>query len=81
MCRALVPGVAAFGRDPRVTLRVFDEVRDADAWAAADVPGSPFAVVLDQQGTVLAKGTFNTIAQLESVLATAERRRYTGAAR
>ncbi len=81
MCRALAPGVAAFGRDPRVTLRVFDEVRDADAWAAADVPGSPFAVVLDQQGTVLAKGTFNTIAQLESVLATAERRRYTGAAR
>ena len=34
--------------------------RDADAWAAADVPGSPFAVALDADGTVLAKGTFNT---------------------
>jgi hypothetical protein len=81
MCRALAPGVAAFGRDPRVAVRVFDEIRDADAWAAADVPGSPFAVALDERGTVLAKGTFNTIAQLESVLATAERRRQTGAMR
>ena len=75
LCRALEPAVAAFARDPRVTLRVFDEVRDADAWAAADVPGSPFAVALDADGTVLAKGTFNTGAQLESVLAAAERRR------
>ena len=54
--------------DPRLTLREFDEVRDADAWTAADVPGSPFAVALDADGTVLAKGTFNTGAQLESVL-------------
>jgi hypothetical protein len=75
MCRALAPAVAAFGRDARVVLREFDEVRDADAWAAADVPGSPFAVALDADGTVLAKGTFNTGAQLESVLAAAERRR------
>jgi hypothetical protein len=75
LCRALEPAVTAFGRDPRVTLRTFDEVRDADAWAAADVPGSPFAVALDGDGTVLAKGTFNTGAQLESVLAAAERRR------
>lgn len=75
MCQALAPAVAAFGRDPRVALREFDEVRDADAWAAADVPGSPFAVALDADGTVLAKGTFNTGAQLESVLAAAERRR------
>jgi hypothetical protein len=75
LCRALEPAVAAFGRDPQVTLRVFDEVRDAGAWAAADVPGSPFAVALDADGTVLAKGTFNTGAQLESVLAAAERRR------
>ena len=37
------------------------------------MPGSPFAVALDADGTVLAKGTFNTGAQLESVLAAAER--------
>ena len=60
---------------PARALRTFDEVRDAHAWAAAGIPGSPFAVALDEDGTVLAKGTFNTPAQLESVLATAERRR------
>ena len=75
LCRALEPAIAALARDPRVTLRTFDEVRNAAAWAAADVPGSPFAVALDADGTVLAKGTFNTGAQLESVLAAAERRR------
>ena len=75
LCRALAPAVAAFGEHPAVTLRTFDEVEDAGAWAAADVPGSPFAVALDADGTVLAKGTFNTGAQLETVLAAAERRR------
>jgi hypothetical protein len=75
MCHALAPAVAAFGRHPHVALRTFDEVADAGAWAAADVPGSPYAVALDGDGTVLAKGTFNSGAQLESVLATAERRR------
>lgn len=75
LCRALAPTVAAFGAHPRVVLRTFDEVADADAWAAADAPGSPFAVAVDADGTVLAKGTFNTGAQLESVLAAAERRR------
>jgi len=40
-----------------------------------DVPGSPYAVALGRDGTVLAKGTFNSLAQLESVVATAMRRR------
>ena len=75
MCHALEPAIAALGRDPLVRLRTFDEVRDAHAWAAAGIPGSPFAVAVDADGTVLAKGTFNTAGQLESVLATAERRR------
>jgi hypothetical protein len=75
LCQALEPAVRALGRDPLVELRTFDEVADAAAWAAADVPGSPFAVAVDEDGTVLAKGTFNSAAQLESVLAAAERRR------
>jgi hypothetical protein len=75
LCKALAPAITALGRDPLVQLREFDEVRDASAWEAADVPGSPFAVAVDPGGTVLAKGTFNTAAQLESVLAAAERRR------
>jgi hypothetical protein len=75
MCQALRPVVAGFARNPRLVLREFDEAADAAAWAVADVPGSPYAVALDPGGTVLAKGTFNSGAQLESVLATAERRR------
>ena len=75
LCRALAPAVAALGADPLVELRQYDEVRDREAWAAADVPGSPFAVALGEGGIVLAKGTFNSGAQLESVVATALRRR------
>jgi hypothetical protein len=75
ICRALEPAVAAFERDPRVLVRRFDEVAEAGAWALADVPGSPFAVAVGADGTVLAKGTFNSGAQLETVLAAAERRR------
>lgn len=79
LCRTLEPSVDALGRDPLVALEVFDEVRDADAWEALHVPGSPYAVALDLDGVVLAKGTYNSYAQLESVLATAERRQVTGA--
>jgi hypothetical protein len=75
LCHALAPTVDAFARDRRLAVHRFDELQDADAWALADVPGSPFAVALGDDGTVLAKGTFNTGAQLESVLAAAERRR------
>ena len=75
LCRVLAPTVQRFGAHPSVVLRTFDEVEHAAQWEAADVPGSPFAVALAADGTVLAKGTFNSGAQLESVLATAERRR------
>jgi len=75
LCRVLAPTVERFGAHPSVVLRTFDEVEHAAQWAAADVPGSPFAVALAADGTVLAKGTFNSGAQLESVLAAAERRR------
>ena len=74
VCRALEPSVALLARDPLVAVRIFDEERDADAWDVLDAPGSPFAVALAPDGTVLAKGTFNTLGQLESVVATAERR-------
>jgi methylamine utilization protein MauE len=75
VCHALEPAIEFAGRDPLVALRVFDEHRDERAWRTLDVPGSPFAVALDLDGTVLAKGTFNTLGQLESVLATAMQRR------
>ena len=60
ICHALAPAIDAFERDPRVVLRRFDEVEDANVWALADVPGSPFAVAVGADGIVLAKGTFNS---------------------
>jgi hypothetical protein len=74
VCRTLEPAVAYVARDPLVALRVFDEHRDHDVWQRLAVPGSPYAVALGLDGTVLAKGTFNTLDQLEGVLAAAERR-------
>jgi hypothetical protein len=74
LCRSLEPAVDALARDPLVAVERFDEERDADVWRELEIPGSPFAVALDAEGTVRAKGTFNSYAQLESVLAAAERR-------
>jgi methylamine utilization protein MauE len=74
LCASLEPALTLLERDPLVELRSFDEVRDADAWREASAPGAPYAVAMDRVGTVLAKGTFNSLSQLESVLAAAERR-------
>jgi methylamine utilization protein MauE len=75
VCRGLEPAIAALANHPAVAIQAFDEVADQDVWSELRIPGSPFAIAIDPGGTVLAKGTFNNLAQLESVLATAERRR------
>lgn len=75
VCEAMRPAVDSIAAHPAVAVGRFDESAERDAWSALDVPGSPYAVALDGQGTVLAKGTFNNLAQLESILATGERRR------
>jgi uncharacterized membrane protein YphA (DoxX/SURF4 family) len=74
ICQSLEPAIDNVARDPRVAVARFDEVAEADLWRSLAIPGSPFALALDRNGIVLAKGTFNNLAQLESVLATAERR-------
>jgi hypothetical protein len=74
ICASLGPAVDSVASHPTVALARFDEVADQDVWLALDIPGSPYAVAFDRDGTVLAKGTFNNLAQLESVLASAERR-------
>jgi hypothetical protein len=82
VCEALRPAVDSIAAHPAVAVGRFDEQADAAAWFALGIPGSPYAVALDRDGTVLAKGTFNNLAQLESILAAGERRRgaLTGAA-
>jgi hypothetical protein len=74
MCQALEPAVAALRHDPLLAVETFDEVEDADVWRALAIPGSPYALVLALDGTVLAQGTFNSARQLEALLATAEAR-------
>jgi Methylamine utilisation protein MauE len=78
VCRGLEPAIATLANHPAVSVQTFDEVADAEIWRELGIPGSPFAIALDPDGTVLSKGTFNNLAQLESVLATAERRRAGG---
>ena len=78
LCQTLAPAIENVARDPLVAAGVFDEAADAALWRELDVPGSPFAIAIGRDATVLAKGTFNNLAQLESVLATAERRRREG---
>jgi hypothetical protein len=74
LCEQVAPAVAHVAADPLVALRVFDEHADGAVWRAAAVPGSPYAIALTLEGVTLAKGTFNSLAQLESVLATARAR-------
>jgi hypothetical protein len=74
LCARVAPALDALAARGVGVARL-DETRDAGAWAAAGVPGAPYAVALDAGGVVLAKGTVNDAAQLESVLATAQRRR------
>jgi hypothetical protein len=73
LCRALEPSLRLVASDPEVELEVFDEHDDADAWLRLAIPGSPYAVVLSPDGEALAKGTFNSLYQLESILAHATR--------
>lgn len=74
MCQALEPAVRALARDPLLAVERFDEHADAAVWRALAIPGSPYAVVLALDGTVLSQGTFNSVRQLESLVATAEAR-------
>jgi len=74
LCGQVAPAVEHVTGDPLLAVRSFDEHRDAGVWMAAAVPGSPYAVALSLDGVALAKGTFNGLGQLESVLATARAR-------
>jgi len=74
MCQALAPAVAALRSDPLLAVEQFDEVEDQDVWRALAIPGSPYALVLGLDGTVLSQGTFNSARQLEALVATGEAR-------
>lgn len=77
LCHRVAPAVTHVVGDPLVAVGIFHELADAPIWTKAEVPGSPYAVALNLDGVALAKGTFNGLAQLESILATARARERT----
>jgi hypothetical protein len=67
LCRELAPGVRALAREG-LPVHVLYEEEDPAAFEAWRVPGTPFVVhVVD--GVVRAKGTANTLEQLDGLLA------------
>jgi uncharacterized membrane protein YphA (DoxX/SURF4 family) len=72
LCRSLAPGVRALAREGLPVHVVYEE--DApDTFERWRVPGTPFAVHL-VDGIVAAKGTVNTLEQLDGLLATGRER-------
>ncbi|HKH17257.1 MAG TPA: MauE/DoxX family redox-associated membrane protein [Solirubrobacteraceae bacterium] len=78
LCRRVAPAAQALDG---VAVRRFDEVADSHAWAAARVPGAPFAVALGRDGVALAKGTVNDARQLASIVDAARARRVPASSR
>jgi uncharacterized membrane protein YphA (DoxX/SURF4 family) len=66
LCRQLAPAVRALGREG-IDVHVVYEHEEAETFARWAVPGTPFLVhVVD--GIVAAKGTVNTLEQLEQLI-------------
>jgi hypothetical protein len=66
LCRELAPAVRALAREG-VPVRIVYEAEEPDAFERWRVPGTPFAVhVVD--GAVAAKGTVNTLEQLDGLV-------------
>ncbi len=72
ICRQLSAGVAALARQG-LAVRVVEEELEGDAFARWNVPGTPFVVHL-VDGVVAAKGTVNTLEELESLVDTGRAR-------
>lgn len=72
LCRQLSAGVAALARQG-LAVRVVEEELEEDAFTRWNVPGTPFVVHL-VDGVVAAKGTVNTLEELETLLDTGRAR-------
>jgi hypothetical protein len=77
LCRQLAPGVSALARQG-LAVHVVEEAEDELAFERWNVPGTPFvAHVVD--GVVVAKGTVNTLEELEGLLVTGSARAHAAA--
>ena len=71
ICREVAPGIPAAAAAARLEPVV---VHDAEAERLYGVPGTPFVLVLDEEGAVRAKGTVNNLEQVEGLVDTAGQR-------
>ena len=71
VCDEVKPSVPAAATSAGFTAQL---VHDLDAERLWNVPGTPFAVVMDETGVIRAKGTVNNLEQVEGLVDTAERR-------
>ena len=71
VCDEVKPSVPAAAASAGLSAHL---VHDPEAERWWNVPGTPFAVVLDRAGVVRAKGTVNNLEQLEGLVDTAQRR-------
>jgi hypothetical protein len=78
VCGEVAPALPAAARAAELLPQI---VHDSHAERTLDVPGTPFLLVLDEMGIVRAKGTVNTLEQVEGLVDTADRRMREGSER
>jgi hypothetical protein len=71
VCREVAPAIPAAAQAGGLQSLV---LHDPDVERTFEVPGTPFLLVLDELGVVRAKGTVNTLEQVEGLVDTANRR-------
>jgi methylamine dehydrogenase accessory protein MauD len=71
VCREISPGVPAAAAAAGLQAQI---LHDPQAESALNVPGTPFALVMDDRGVVRAKGTVNNLEQVEGLVDSAFRR-------
>ena len=71
ICTEVAPGIGAAASASGLTPMI---LHDLDLERNYDVPGTPFALVMDELGTVRAKGTVNNLEQVEGLVDVALRR-------
>jgi hypothetical protein len=71
ICREVAPALPAAAGAADLVPQI---VQDPDVERMLEVPGTPFLLVLDETGIVRAKGTVNTLEQVEGLVDTADRR-------
>jgi len=71
VCRQVAPALGPAAASVRYASVI---LHDPDAERAWNVPGTPFVVILDPAGVVVAKGTVNNLEQIEGLIDTARNR-------